>query len=102
VTATTDYRILVENKTIDAVLISTTPEPTHYPIAKESLNAGKHVFLERSRWLSNSREADELIALARSKELLLTIGYSQLSTPSSRMSNAPSMTAASVNQSALL
>jgi predicted dehydrogenase len=80
VTATTDYRILVENKTIDAVLISTTPEPTHYPIAKESLNAGKHVFLEKPMALELA-EADELIALARSKELLFTIGYSQRFNP---------------------
>jgi predicted dehydrogenase len=80
VTATGDYRTLIENKTIDAVLISTTPEPTHYPIAKESLNAGKHVFLEKPMALELG-EADELIALARSKELLFTIGYSQRFNP---------------------
>ena len=38
--ATTDYRILLNNHSIDAVFISTTAEPTHYPIAKESLLAG--------------------------------------------------------------
>jgi predicted dehydrogenase len=80
VTATTDYRILIENKTIDAVMISTTPEPTHYPIAKESLNAGKHVLLEKPIALELA-EADELIALARSKDLLFTIGYSQRFNP---------------------
>lgn len=80
VTATTDYRILLEDKTIDAVLISTTPEPTHYPIAKESLNAGKHVFLEKPMALELA-EADALIALARSKDLLFTIGYSQRFNP---------------------
>jgi predicted dehydrogenase len=80
VTATMDYRRLLENKTIDAVLISTTPEPTHYPIAKESLNAGKHVFLEKPIALELS-EADALIALARSKQLLFTIGYSQRFNP---------------------
>src|SRR5437868_14875923 len=47
VTATTDYRVLIEDPSIDAVMISTTPEPTHYPIAKESLSAGKHVLLEK-------------------------------------------------------
>ena len=41
VTATSDYRQLLENDSIDAVMISTTPEPTHYPIAKESLLSGK-------------------------------------------------------------
>src|ERR1700682_6294569 len=80
VTATTDYRDLIANKTIDAVMISTTPEPTHYPIAKESLNAGKHVLLEKPIALELA-EADELIALARSKDLLFTIGYSQRFNP---------------------
>ena len=80
VTATTDYRRLLENPTIDAVMISTTPEPTHYPIAKESLQAGKHVLLEKPIALE-LREADELIALARSKDLVFTIGYSQRFNP---------------------
>src|ERR1019366_6932432 len=79
-TATTDYRTLLENKTIDAVMISTTPEPTHYPIAKEALLAGKHVFLEKpiamEMW-----EADELIALSKKKKLSFTIGYSQRFNP---------------------
>ncbi len=80
VTATADYRTLLNDKSIDAVFISTTPEPTHYPIAKESLQAGKHVFLEKPIALELS-EADELIALARSRNLLFTIGYSQRFNP---------------------
>jgi predicted dehydrogenase len=79
-TATSDYRVLVENQTIDAVIISTTPETTHYPIARECLTAGKHVFLEKPIALELS-EADELIALAHSKKLLFTIGYSQRFNP---------------------
>ena len=78
--ATADYRTLLDNRSIDAVIISTTPEPTHYPIAKESLLAGKHVFLEKPIALELA-EADELIALARSKNLLFTIGYSQRFNP---------------------
>lgn len=80
VTATTDYRKLLENKSIDAVMISTTPEPTHYPIAKESMLAGKHVFLEKPIALE-LWEAQELIALAKEKKLLFTIGYSQRFNP---------------------
>ena len=80
VTATTDYRKLLENKSIDAVMISTTPEPTHYPIAKESMLAGKHVFLEKPIALE-LWEAEELIALAKEKKLLFTIGYSQRFNP---------------------
>jgi predicted dehydrogenase len=79
-TATTDYRILLENKNIDGIIISTTPETTHYPIAKESLLAGKHVLLEKPMALELF-EADELIALARSNHLLFTIGYSQRFNP---------------------
>ena len=79
-TATSDYRILLENKNINAIIISATPETTHFPMAKESLLAGKHVFLEKPIALELS-EADELIALAKSKSLLFTIGYSQRFNP---------------------
>jgi predicted dehydrogenase len=79
-TTTNDYRTLLDNREIDAVIISATPETTHYPMAKESLLAGKHVFLEKPIALELS-EADDLIALARSKKLLFTIGYSQRFNP---------------------
>src|SRR5271169_3452520 len=79
-TATTDYRPLLANKDIDAIIISATPETTHYPMAKESLQAGKHVFLEKPIALE-LWEADELISLARQKSLLFTIGYSQRFNP---------------------
>ena len=79
-TTTTDYRTLLDNPTIEAIIISATPETTHYPMAKESLLAGKHVFLEKPIALELS-EADELIALARANKLLFTIGYSQRFNP---------------------
>src|SRR6202051_3862714 len=79
-TATMDYRTLLENQNIDAIIISATPETTHYPMAKESLLAGKHVFLEKPMALELS-EADELIDLGCSKNLLFTIGYSQRFNP---------------------
>ncbi len=80
VSATTDYRVLLADDSIDAVMISTTPELTHYPIAKETLLAGKHVLLEKPIALE-LWEADELIALAREKKLLFTVGYSQRFNP---------------------
>jgi len=45
-TATTDYRKLLENKNINAIIISATPENHALPMAKESLLAGKHGFLK--------------------------------------------------------
>ena len=72
-TAVADYRKLLDNDDIAAVFISATPETTHFPIARDCLIAGKHVFLEKPIALELS-EADELIALARSRGLKFTIG----------------------------
>jgi predicted dehydrogenase len=80
VTATTDYRRLIENPSIDAVMISTTPEPTHYPIAKEAMLAGKHVLLEKPIAIELA-EADELIAISREKKVSFSIAYSQRFNP---------------------
>jgi len=79
-TATEDYRALLAMGEVDAVYISATPETTHYPMARDSLAAGKHVFLEKPIALELS-EADELIALARKKKLKFSIGYSQRFNP---------------------
>lgn len=75
-TATDDYKVLLQNPDIDTIIISATPETTHYPMTRESLNAGKHVFLEKPLALTLT-EADELVALANAKNLKFTIGYSQ-------------------------
>jgi predicted dehydrogenase len=80
VTATTDYRRILDNAAVDAVMISTTPEGTHYPFAKEAMLAGKHVFLEKPMGLDLS-EADDLIQISREKKLLFTVGYSQRFNP---------------------
>ncbi len=46
-TAVSDYRELLKVGEIEAVYISATPETTHYPMARDWLAAGKHVFLEK-------------------------------------------------------
>jgi myo-inositol 2-dehydrogenase/D-chiro-inositol 1-dehydrogenase len=75
-TATLDYQDIVRNDNIKVVYICTAPEPTHFPITRDCLKAGKHVLLEKpiamELW-----EADELITLARRGNLKFTIGYSQ-------------------------
>ena len=78
--AVADYRQLLELAEIDAVYISATPETTHYPITRDCLAAGKHVFLEKPIALELA-EADELIAMARARQLKFTIGYSQRFNP---------------------
>lgn len=79
-TATTDYRELLGRTDIDAVFVSATPETTHFPIARDFLAAGKHVFLEKPIALE-LHEADELIALARDTRRKFTLGYSQRFNP---------------------
>ena len=74
--ATLDYHELLANPAIDLIIISTTPETTHYPIAKDALRAGKHVLIEKPL-ARTVQEADELIQIARDKNLKLTVGYSQ-------------------------
>jgi predicted dehydrogenase len=80
VKATEEWRELLDIKAIDAVYISATPETVHYPMARDCLLAGKHVFLEKPIAM-NLGEADELIALARRNQLKFTIGYSQRFNP---------------------
>jgi predicted dehydrogenase len=79
-TATTDYREILANPAIEVVYISTTPEPTHYPIARDCLKAGKNVLLEKPIALSLA-EADDLINIARTNNVKFTIGYSQRFNP---------------------
>jgi len=79
-TATADYRELLKIKEIDAYMISATPETLHYPMARECLLAGKHVFLEKPIAIE-LHEADELNAIAKKNNLKFTIGYSQRYNP---------------------
>ena len=74
--ATTDYGDVIANDSIDTIIISATPETTHYPMARDALLAGKHVFLEKPLALTLN-EADELIRIQKSRGLKFAIGYSQ-------------------------
>lgn len=54
---------------VDIIYI-TSPHNTHYAFMKQALEHGKHLFVEKSITL-NSRELDEMIALAEEKHLIL-------------------------------
>ena len=79
-TATLDYQDIVRNPAISVVYICTTPEPTHFPITRDCLRAGKHVLLEKPIAMELF-EADELIATAKRNGVKFTIGYSQRFNP---------------------
>ena len=78
--STTDWEELVADPAIAALMISATPETTHYPMARAALGAGKHVLLEKPMAMT-LEEADELIDLAEGSGLKFTIGYSQRFNP---------------------
>ena len=74
--STENWQELVSNEDIDTIIISATPETTHYPMALASLKAGKNVFLEKP--ISTTlEEAEELINESIKNNLKFTIGYSQ-------------------------
>ena len=74
--ASENWKDLVSNDDIDTIIISATPETTHYPMALASLKAGKNVFLEKP--ISTTlEEAEELINESIKNNLKFTIGYSQ-------------------------
>src|SRR6202011_2739986 len=61
-TTTTDYRELLRDPSIDAVHIC-TPNAQHFPMAKDALQAGKHVLCEKPL-ATSVEEAKELVSLA--------------------------------------
>ena len=62
VPAITDYRAILRDPAIDAVHIC-TPNAQHFSMAKEALQAGKHVICEKPL-TTTVAESEELIALA--------------------------------------
>jgi predicted dehydrogenase len=68
-----DYRDLLNNPTIDAVAIS-TPVTTHFPLAMEALQAGKHVLVEKPM-TADSDQALRLIDEAARRNLVLMVDH---------------------------
>lgn len=73
VEAFTDYKKILDNWTVDAVVIS-TPAKTHYHLAKEALKKRKHVLVEKPISLDLGH-AEELIDLAKRMKRILMVGH---------------------------
>lgn len=67
---------VIEKGEVNAVAIA-TPAPTHFEVAKKALNAGLHVFVEKPITL-NTKDAEKLVKLAKSKGLILMVGHVML------------------------
>lgn len=73
VKTTTDYRELLRDAAIDAVVIA-TPVSSHCALAIEALAAGKHVFVEKPLGAS-AAECEQMIACAERYDRLLMVDH---------------------------
>jgi predicted dehydrogenase len=74
-----DYGHVLNGVELDAVVIATAVK-SHYPLAKASLLAGKHTFIEKPM-ASSSEQCEELIEIAQKKGLVLMVGHTFLYSP---------------------
>ncbi len=68
-----DYKAILKDPSVVGVAVI-TPVSTHYPLAKECLEAGKHVLIEKPMTDSVER-AEALINLADQKHLTLMVDH---------------------------
>jgi predicted dehydrogenase len=67
------YEDLLEDEALQAVVIATTG-PSHYPLAKRALEAGKDVYVEKPFTL-DMEHARELIRIAEERKRVLMVGH---------------------------
>jgi predicted dehydrogenase len=72
----TEYTELLADAELEAVVIA-TPVKHHHALAKASLMAGKHTFIEKPM-ASSSAECEELIEIAERQGLVLMVGHTFL------------------------
>ncbi|MCA9103619.1 MAG: Gfo/Idh/MocA family oxidoreductase [Pirellulales bacterium] len=70
---TTEADDVLDSDLVDAVVIA-TPTNTHFELARQALDEGLHVFVEKPL-ATSSHECQELIALAEAKNLVLFVGH---------------------------
>jgi predicted dehydrogenase len=76
VEASTDCDQFLNGLNLDAIVIA-TPVKHHFPLAKASLLAGKHTFIEKPM-ASSSAECEELIDIAKRNGLVLMVDHTFL------------------------
>jgi predicted dehydrogenase len=76
VSGATDYDHMLNGINLDAVVIATGIS-AHFPMAKASLLAGKHTFIEKPM-ASSVEQCEELVDLARKNGLILMTGHTFL------------------------
>jgi predicted dehydrogenase len=72
-TTTDCFDDLLADPRLDAIVVATSV-PSHYPLGKAGLTAGKHVLIEKPMALTAADAAD-LVRLATERERLLMVGH---------------------------
>ncbi len=67
------FEDVLTNRDVKAIVIA-TPCDSHFPLAKQSLLAGKHVYVEKPL-ARDVRHAEELDQLANERNLILMVGH---------------------------
>ena len=76
---TTEFEKVIDRSEIDVIAIA-TPVRFHFEMAKKSLLAGKHTFIEKPM-ASSAAECNELIEIAESKNLTVLVGHTFIYSP---------------------
>ncbi|HTZ05742.1 MAG TPA: Gfo/Idh/MocA family oxidoreductase [Gaiellaceae bacterium] len=79
---TASFEELLADDALEGVVVA-TPVPTHFALAKQALEAGKHVLVEKPPAM-RAAEIDELVALAADRDLVLMPGHLLLYHPGIR------------------
>ncbi|MFZ0391908.1 MAG: Gfo/Idh/MocA family oxidoreductase [Calditrichia bacterium] len=74
-----EYRKMLENKDLDGIIVA-TPLHLHYQMARDALEAGKHVFCEKTMTYSIP-QALELETVAKSSGKTFQVGYQTRANP---------------------
>ena len=73
---TTDYKSILKDNSIGAVVIS-TPAKTHYKLVTEALNANKHVFVEKPVCL-DLENGKKILKLSKKMKKKVMVGHLML------------------------
>jgi len=76
---TTNYREILEDKDVDAVLVA-TPHSTHARIIMDALKSGKAIFVEKPITI-NEKELDEICEAYRHNPLPITVDFNRRFSP---------------------
>ncbi len=82
ISTTTDYQDILKDVKVDAVVI-VTPISTHFALAREALQKGKHVLIEKPMTFTPG-ESRILVSLAKKKKRIIMVDHTYIYTPAIR------------------